>query len=180
VQAADSLLPGHPSAAAYRDAARGYCALIDGYRRHSRASFIKHLEPSLALLYYTGSQLPQVTPATATADVNKESAAEGDLFGEQFGHLRAFLGDYDVYREVFDPLDQADEPIQVNLASDLIEIYEDSVRNLQLLNRPDLAPDDILGEWRFSFSSHSSRHIASALRVVNAPVHSSYAGEVDD
>jgi Domain of unknown function (DUF5063) len=180
VQASDSRLTGHPSAAAYRDAARLYCALMEGYRRHSRASFIKHLEPSLAFLYYAGSPLPDVTPATATADLNKQSAANGDLFGEQFGQLRAFLGDYDTYREVLDPLDPNDEPVQVHLAGDLVEIYEDSLHNLKLLDLPEVAPDDVLWEWRFSFSHHWSRHVVSALRVVNALVHSCYAGEVDD
>ena len=68
----------------------------------------------------------------------------------------------------------------MNLAADLIEIDEDCFDNLTLLEDPDLAPDDTLWEWRFTFSSHSSRHIASALRVVNALVHSHYAGEVDD
>ena len=65
----ETIFADHPSAAAYRDAARLYCALIDGYRQHSRGSFIKRLEPSLACLYYAGSQLPDVTPATATAEV---------------------------------------------------------------------------------------------------------------
>jgi hypothetical protein len=156
-----------------------YCALIDGYRQHSRASFIKRLEPSLAFLYYAGSQLPDVTPATATAEVRVQSAADGDLFGDRFARLGAFLGDYDTYREVLDPLDPADEPIQVNLAGDLIEIYEDCFHNLRLLENSDLAPDDILWEWRFGFSHHWSRHVVSALRVVNALVHTYYA-DVDD
>ncbi len=132
-QESATIFADHPSAAAYRDAARLYCALIDGYRQQSRGSFIKHLEPSLTFLYYAGSQLPDVTPATANAQVRVQSAADGDLFGHQFAPLRAFLGDYDTYREVFDPLDPADEPIQVNLAGDLIEIYEDCFDNLKLL-----------------------------------------------
>jgi hypothetical protein len=49
-------------ATTYRDAARLYCALIEGHRQHSRASFVRELEPSLAFLYYAGSRLPEVAP----------------------------------------------------------------------------------------------------------------------
>lgn len=80
---------------------------------------------------------------------------------------------------MLDPLDPDDEPVQVNLAGDLIEIYEDAFQNLKLLDNPDLAPDFILWEWRFSFSHHWSRHVVSTLRVVNALVHIYYA-DVDD
>lgn len=181
-QESETTFADFPSAAAYREAARSYCGLIERHRQLSRAVFVRELEPSLAFLYYTGSQLPDVTPTTSNdhlKDATKEVRNEKH-FPNLFGSLRSFLGDYDVYTEVFDPLDQNDTPMKVNLAGDLAEIYEDSIRNLKLLDRPGVSAEDALWDWRFSFTHHWARHTASALRVVSTLVHSYYAGEADD
>jgi hypothetical protein len=165
-------------ATAYREAARAYCALIDGHRQHSRAAFVRELERSLAFLYHAGSQLPDVTPTRS--NVHQAEDKGGDRFRSLFGSLRAFLGDYDVYTEVFDPLDPNDKPDKAHLAGDLAEIYEDSIGNLKMLDHPEVSIEDVLWDWRFSFTHHWANHCATALRVVSVLVHLHYAGEADD
>lgn len=162
-------------AAAYRDAARLYCGLIESHRQLSRAAFVKELEPSLAFLYYTGSRLPDVR-FTASSDSQPEDKRK-DVFPGLLVSLSAFLRDYDVYQEMFDPLDLTDTPVTGHLAGDLAEIYEDSMSNLKLL---DHLAEDALWDVRFSFTNHWARHVASALRVVSALVHYHYASEADD
>ena len=155
-----------------------YCALIEGHRQHSRASFVRELEPSLAFLYYAGSQLPDVTPTTSS-DSQPEDKGR-DRFHNLFVSLRAFLGDYDVYQDVFDPHDLNDNPGKAHLSGDLAEIYEDSISNLKLLDHHELSAEDVLWDVRFSFTHHWAHHVASALRVVSALMHLHYAGEADD
>ena len=155
-----------------------YCALIEGHRQHSRASFVRELEPSLAFLYYAGSQLPDVTPTTWKHNQPEEKG--GDHFGNLLRSLSAFLGDYHVYRDVLDPLDPNDNPVSVSLAGDLAEIFEDSAGNVKLLNRPEIPMDYVLWDWRFSFTHHWAEHCARALRVVSFLLHRYYAGEADD
>jgi uncharacterized protein DUF5063 len=79
--------------------------------------------------------------------------------------LRAHLGEWDAYREIFDPYDFVDESSVVgSLADDISDIYAEIAGALKCWDAGNR--DGALWTWRFGFQSHWGRHLTSALRAL--------------
>jgi hypothetical protein len=73
--------------------------------------------------------------------------------------LKEKLGDWDSYRQVFDPTEDT-EAIFGSLADDIADIYRDLQEGLVLC---EARPQDAIWEWRLLFYSHWGKHAINAL-----------------
>lgn len=79
--------------------------------------------------------------------------------------LRAAAIPLQHYSEIFSPHVLQDEPVVGDLADDLVDIYRDLARGLQL-HAAGLV-DDALWEWGFNFQIHWGEHASSAIRALH-------------
>ena len=75
------------------------------------------------------------------------------------------FGEFDHYREVFDPYDWTDdEPGVGSLTDDFLDIYRDVNRGLLPYDRGEHG--SAVWEWRFHFDIHWGDHAVDALRAL--------------
>ena len=162
-----------PAVRRYKEAVERYSALVRAHGDVSLGAFLRAAESALSALYGSAADLPEVSPAT---DQLPEQKADRDQYRLLQGSLAAQLGQYDAYREVFDPTDPEDpEPVQYLLSLDLVEILEDVEEGRRLVDPGvSISPADVLWEWRFDFTSHWGRHAVTALKVVNSLLHTQF------
>ena len=79
--------------------------------------------------------------------------------------LKEKLGNWDSYRQLFDPTED-NEAIFGSLADDIADIYFDLKEGL-LLAEHQTPPEDIIWEWRLSFYSHWGKHAMDALLTIH-------------
>lgn len=80
--------------------------------------------------------------------------------------LKEKLGDWDLYREVFDPT-QDNEVIVGSLADAIADIYLDLKYGIAMKETQQAPLEDIIWEWRFSFNCHWGKHAIDALRTIH-------------
>jgi hypothetical protein len=162
-----------PAVRRYEDAVERYCTVVRAHADGSLGAFLRAAESALSALYSSAADLPEVSPATEQIPEQKENR---DQYLRLQGSLAAKLGQYDAYREVFDPTDSEDrEPVQYLLSLDLVEILEDIEYGRSLVDpKGSVSRADVLWQWRFDFTSHWGRHAATALKVVNSLLHTQF------
>jgi len=155
-----------PAARVYCEAAQRFSAVVRNGPQQSVAKFLRDVDGALADLYSAGSRLPELEPDTEELP---ESNLPPGRNQQLQGSLAKLLGQFDSYREIFDPHDPGDtEPVQYRVSLDLLEILDDQDYALSLLDPGRvITPTDVVWQWRFGFTSHWGRHVASVLRVVN-------------
>jgi hypothetical protein len=179
-------LPGisHPALDAFAEVAASYCRFIDGIDELSAAEFIQGAHRLLPGLYAAGVALPGTgvlfpKPLDADADTqddepdpSSDARDENDRGDNAEMTLLAIaisskVGKHDVYREVYDPYDPPEErEVRGRLSDDLGDIYRDMRAGLRKWQRGETG--EALWEWRFGLESHWGRHVANALRAINA------------
>ena len=155
-----------------------YCALIEKAEHLTRAVLLRQLDRLLPRVYHAGCTLADVEP-------DSSEIASRDLPSEEARRLVHVLSDklgpYDPYSEMFNPVDREDHaPVGGMLSGDLAETYEDLWNALAVARGGTASAADVLWEWRFGFVSHWGRHVASALRVVNALLHTEYVDVLEE
>lgn len=80
--------------------------------------------------------------------------------------LKAKLGEWDLYWEVFDPTKDS-EAIRGSLADDIADVYRDIKEGLGCQDLDLALQGDAIWEWRVGFYSHWGKHAIDALRTIH-------------
>jgi hypothetical protein len=144
----------------FADRARAYCNAIDRMEDVSFGEWLTSVHAALAAVYHAGLLLPDI------ASISDEEASTEGYSLRLFENLRDYLGEHDVYRMVWDPLDHEDEAILAHLSYDLSDIYQDLIEGLDLIESG-AHPADVIWRWRESFRMHWGRHATDAMRVIH-------------
>jgi len=140
-----------------------FCELIEVHNTYSMHNFLYELAKVLSELYYSGLTLPEVESVSSEAILSFVTTKERIEIQQAIGTK---LGAYNLYLEIFNPYVHG-EPITGNIGDDLTDIYSDIKNGLAMFkkgNELDIA--EAIWHWRFSFYSHFSNHLVSALRVI--------------
>jgi hypothetical protein len=155
-------------ASAFADIARRYIARIDGREGQSAEDFLLALHPLLCELIYRAAVLPDIE---ADGDLPRDHMTQ-PRWNRLHESLKALLGDYNLYWQVFDPvaLDE-DDPIRGTLADDLADIYRDVGKGLETAFDPAAPiPTMVVWSWRFNFFFHWGHHALEATRAIHAHI----------
>ncbi len=106
-------------------------------------------------LYRAGIELPDVEP------VEGVDAGPSPPPPANWRHFEMV----ESYWQVFDPYDH-DEPVGGSLSDDLLDVYADLRRGLELWNS-DAPRSAAIWEWRFHFHAHWGAHATNALRALH-------------
>ncbi|MCB9616655.1 MAG: DUF5063 domain-containing protein, partial [Sandaracinus sp.] len=113
-----------PAVVTFADEARSYCAFIEHAVELDVERRLAMARMHLLRLYQAALALPEVEPPD---DVDAGPSPERPRGWAGFGDL-------DGYWEVFDPYEQ-DEPVGGSLSDDLLDVYADVRRGLDLWDR---------------------------------------------
>jgi len=172
--------------------ARRYLQAIDSREGKSPQDFLISLHPLLCELTYRASLLPDLDLEDDEDEVNERAdvAVADTLSSDEwvetwrplYHSLQDFLGTYDLYWSLFDPVEPPDDaPYQGSLADDLAEIYCDLTSALICMAQIEgQIPVEVLWDWRFDFFSHWGEHAINATRTIHALMSYHDLGEVDD
>lgn len=155
-----------PAVATFVWSAREFCAFSQEAGKLSLEERMRRARHCLLPLYTAALSLPSVEPA-ARAESRPSPEAPSDWQGfEQFEN----------YWEMLDPFKlKPDEPGVGSLSDDLLDVYRDVRRGLELWESGHDA--NAVWEWRFSFECHWGNHAVDALRALHrAVVHLRQAG----
>lgn len=150
-------VPEHftPDVASFVAEARQFC---DFMRKAPGVPLAKRLAAArqrLLSLYDAGSRLPHVEPPAGVDAGPNPGAPEGWIGFDKF----------ETYWEVFDPYVD-DAPVVGSLSDDLLDVYFDVRRGLELWDR-EVPMSAAIWEWRFHFDIHWGDHAIDALRALH-------------
>ena len=163
-------------AAQFAAVATQFCKLVDDASSLDRTDFLKQIYQILPKLMDLAISLPDPDETDDEADeedFDDENAAPPKAGAVATGHeewkrryaqLTNVLGDWDKYREVFNPYRDADV-IYGSLADDLADIYSDLYKPLSSVS---MSADEKIWNWQFSFQTHWGHHAIDALRAIHA------------
>ena len=149
------------------EAAKAYCRLIEERESYTLASFIEACTPLLATLYLRATTLPDIEDLS---DDKVSGPITTDEWKVLFKNLSEYLGKYNMYSDVFDPVlvDEA-EVTSGSLADDLADIYRDLKNGFLIIEQENgNTIGDVIWEWKFSFGTHWGVHLTGALRVLHS------------
>jgi len=144
-----------PAVDAFVDQARLFCAFVERSSGLSLRERLLEARQRLLGLYTAGSVLPVVEPPEGIDASWDRQRAPG---WRGFETLEA-------YWEVFDPYEE-DAPVCTVLSDDVLDIYFDVQRGLDLWDR-DVPCTAAIWEWRFHFDTHWGDHAIDALRALH-------------
>jgi len=128
----------------------------------SSAELLGRLQKSLPELYRSALDLAEADP-TDEPDIDRLSHEQ---WNELFTRIKAKIGGWVYYQEMFDPYDFSESsPIVGDLADDLADIYRDLVNGVALWNLGRYA--DAIWTWKFNFQIHWGEHALGALRAIH-------------
>ncbi len=137
------------------DEARRYCTFIEHARELDVATRLALARVHLLRLYQLALALPDVEPPAA---VDAGPSPDRPSGWEGFGQL-------DGYWEVFDPYEK-DALVAGSLSDDLLDIYADVRRGLELWDR-DVPREAAIWEWRSHLEAHWGDHAVDAIRALH-------------
>jgi hypothetical protein len=135
--------------------ARRFCAFIEHAAELHLAKRLATARMHVVSLYEAALALPAVEPPPGVEAGPSPDRPPG---WEGFGVL-------DFYWEIFDPYEE-DELVGGALSDDLLDIYADVRRGLDLWDR-DIPKEAAIWEWRFHFEAHWGDHAVDALRALH-------------
>lgn len=141
--------------ARFEELAESFVAFVDDASHLPADRFVGELERHLLDLYRAALDL--ALPEDAE-DAAPPSAVTNDEAAALQRRLSDQLGDFDVYRLVFDPYELDAPPVAGSLADDVADIYRDLKSGLAATNDAEAT-----WQWRFGFDTHWGRHAAHAL-----------------
>lgn len=141
--------------AAFINQAHQYCDFIKRLSEFDSKSRLAASRIRLLELYRAGSDLPHV------------KAPDGFAAGPPPGMPANWPGfaEFELYWEVFNPY-TFEAPVTGSLSDDLLDIYFDVSRGLELW-KSRAPPAATIWEWRFAFDSHWGDHAIDALRALH-------------
>lgn len=141
--------------------AQAFLGLIDK-EGMSSAELFGRLQQLLPALYSSALNMPEADP-TDEPDIDRLSHEQ---WNELFKRIKAKVGGWAYYQEMFDPYDFSElSPVVGDLADDLADIYRDLVEGVDLWNLGRHA--DAIWTWKSNFQSHWGEHALGALRAIH-------------
>lgn len=145
--------------------AQNFCSLVDSGSDIDRSEFVAQVYRILPKLINGAIEMPVVQSD------NQQRRSPSDVRHHEwerlYNGLKEKLGDWDQYRQVFDPTRESDA-IVGSLADDIADIYRDLKKGLQLKEEHSCQPEQALWEWRFLFSTHWGKHAIDALQAIHS------------
>ena len=160
-----SLTEATEAALRFRDLADCYCALVDGSTA-DRSELLVRIYRLLPELISSAIRLPQVELSEESAARGVPEAMNHEAWERLYHRLQEELGDWDVYRQVFNPVRDT-EAIPGSLADDIADVYRDLNKGVALLKRAQSEPEEAIWEWRIGFDSHWGKHAIDMLRAIH-------------
>lgn len=161
--------------------AKRFCAIVDSAPGLNRTDLLMQIYRILPQLIGEAISLPNLESSDGD-DEDEES--EEELVGKfkesvlraeadslsyvasewrpLYVSLQKKLGDWDLYREVFDPTKDT-ETVCGSLADDIADIYHDLKEGIDL---SEASPEEGIWHWRVQFS-HWGHHAIDALRTMH-------------
>jgi hypothetical protein len=150
-----------------------FCSVVDSASGLDRTELLGKLYPVLPALISAAITLPDVSrddddelegSSSRVSDVRHLTEQE---WGELYKVLKERLGDWDLYRQVFDPT-QDNNAVFGSLADDIADIYRDLKDGLAVRETLQILPDAIaIWTWRLLFYSHWGKHAMDALLTIH-------------
>jgi len=162
-------------ASSFGGIARSFCAVVDSESSLDKGELLTRIYAILPKLIDGAIGLPDVELSDLDDQVERYGRAaypvnirrkEQEEWGRLYNSLKAKLGDWDLYHQVFDPTEDS-EAIFGTLADDIADIYRDLKEGLDLSESPQPRPEDLIWGWRFSFYSHWGKHAMDALLTIH-------------
>lgn len=158
-----------------------FCQLVDGRAEVPLIDFMIRMERLLARIYLEASELPVIDLPSELVDLRfNESLNNSKLahntgaseFHERMRLLASYLGKYNRYWQIVDPLYDADhEPTEYSIAGDLSEIYDDLNNRLdRWQNGNPTQKSEAYHEWRLHWKIHWGDHALNAIRAIHEHV----------
>jgi hypothetical protein len=144
--------------------AKRFCRIVDSAPHLDRTEFVELIYQILPRLIDQAIQLPDVEPSKRRRRKLPKGVSPVE-WQQLFKSLRDKLGDWDLYREVFDPMRDT-EAIFGSLADDIADIYRDLKKGLELKETSKRPPEEVIWEWKFSFQCHWGEHATGGLRAI--------------
>jgi hypothetical protein len=138
---------------------REYKALVEGAGQLTAHGFLYSCARALPRIYAAGIDLPDLEPR----DIDVPPSVESPM-----RHLRALLGPYDNYFEIFDPYEEQ-EAVRGLISDDLAGIYLDLVNPLRDFEAGRIG--DAVWTWKVNVRGHCGDHIVDAMRAIHRLVH---------
>lgn len=158
----------------FAEIASRFCSVVDSASTIERADVLLQIYRILPKLIDEAISLPDLllsendepigdsVPPISRANVRRSVQEWGQLYNS----LKEKLGDWDGYRQVFDPTEDK-EAVTGSLADDIADIYRDLKEGLVHGEAHDTEPGDIIWNWRLLFYSHWGKHAIDALLVIH-------------
>jgi len=155
-----------------------FCQLVDNHTELSVIDFMIRMERLLAKIYLKASELPIVDLPSELVDLRFNESlsnskpskpSDSSKFHERMQQLSSYLGKYDRYWHIIDPIDDADhEPIEYSISGDLSEIYDNLNNRLyNWINGNPSQKNEAFSEWQQDWSIHWGDHALNALRALH-------------
>ncbi|MGA9521604.1 MAG: DUF5063 domain-containing protein [Myxococcaceae bacterium] len=145
-----------PEVAAFVHQAAQFCEFVEKASELPMGARLRRTRERMLKLYEAGANLPHV---------QWPDGVEG---GPRPEPPRDWVGfeKFDIYWEVFDPYEES-APVAGSLSDDVLDVYADVRRGLELWQRRDVDRTAAVWEWRFSFDTHWGDHAVDALRALH-------------
>jgi hypothetical protein len=147
---------------AFTDVALEFCGVVDNAAVTRPVELLQLFERTLPALHQRLLELPKVALGERDDDIPGPSQEEREIV---YRNLKHALGNYDVYRTVFDSRDLKQEAIHGSLADDLTDIYFEVLCPTKAWKQG-TDPICVIWELRLLFYSHWGRHLLSAQKVI--------------
>jgi hypothetical protein len=145
--------------------AKRFCSIVDSASDMDRTDFVAQIYRILPKIIDQAIEMPDVERSDRQQQKSLVSARQKE-WERLYDSLKEKLGDWDLYRQVFDPT-QDSEAIFGSLADDIADIYRDLKKGLVLNETSRNLPEDIIWEWRLLFHSHWGKHAIDALLAIH-------------
>ena len=153
--------------------ARRFCSVVDAAVSLERRDLLLQIYRILPKLIDEAVHLPDVELNDNDEQVEKNISAsrrkarQGEQeWGQLYSLLKEKLGDWDLYRQVFDPTEDT-EAISGSLADDLADIYRDIKEGIVLAEMGEAPLADVVWTWRLHFGFHWGKHAMDALLTIH-------------
>lgn len=147
---------------AFTDVALEFCGAVDSAAVTRPVELLMRFERILPALHQRLIELPQVALGDRGDDIPEPSHEEREIV---YQNLKQALGNYDVYRTVFDSRDLGEEATHGSLADDLTDIYFEILCPTKAWKQG-ADPICVIWELRLLFYSHWGRHLLSAQKAI--------------
>ncbi len=146
--------------------AKEFCRFLTEMENQSQKEFIDKLQKFIPLLYLKGSMMPNIDTYN---DEECEDFVTEDEYNALYAQIKAMMGEYDDYLEIYDSSEgYMDEPMVRTISEKVSDIYQD-IKNFVLAYRSGV--ESVMSEslWTLNnnFELYWGRACVDVLRAIH-------------